>query len=207
MVATVAGLDADVHAEPDQVRCKRRQPVHLAVGEAVLDGDVLANAVAQASQAAFERFDESEKSLTGSNPQVTNPVDPPPCRLLRVRDQRPCSRRAGKRNKLTSPHYQLPQFFLGVTVGRFAAKVQMAKSALGQVRFGPSPLWVKLGLSTLEIPLPLCPRDRTLPARSVMSVSGQEATFERTRLSSNRVPPERDARHSPATSPPIQQLL
>jgi hypothetical protein len=40
--------DDNVHAEPDQVRSKRGQPFQVAVGEAVLDGNVLANAVAEA---------------------------------------------------------------------------------------------------------------------------------------------------------------
>src|SRR6266581_4175822 len=49
-----------VHAEPDQFRGKRGQPFHLAVGEAVLDDDILANAVAEAPQALLERVTEME---------------------------------------------------------------------------------------------------------------------------------------------------
>jgi len=46
----------DVHTEPDQIRRKGAgKPIHLAVGEAVLDDDILANAVAEALQALLER--------------------------------------------------------------------------------------------------------------------------------------------------------
>ena len=107
MAATVIGLipvTNDVHAEPDQVCGKRRQPFHLAVGEAVLDDDILANAVAEAPQALFERFNEMERLLPGRDRQVSDPVDPP-CRLLRTRGQRPRRRRAAeKRDELAPSH-------------------------------------------------------------------------------------------------------
>ena len=57
----IASGNDDVHAEPDQVCGKRGQPFHLAVGEAVLDDDILANAVAEAPQALFERLNEMER--------------------------------------------------------------------------------------------------------------------------------------------------
>jgi hypothetical protein len=78
----------DVHAEPDQVCGKRGQPFHLAVGEAVLNDDILANPVTQAPQALFKRFDEMELLLPRGDREVAHPVDSP-CRLLRTRGQRP----------------------------------------------------------------------------------------------------------------------
>ena len=66
----------------------------LAVGEAVLDDDILANAVAEAPQALFERFNDNGAFAPGDAiDEVSDPVDPP-CRLLRARGQRPRRRRA-----------------------------------------------------------------------------------------------------------------
>ncbi len=96
MAATVFTLcrgNDDVHTEPDQVCGKRGQPFQLAVGEAVLDDDILANAVAEAPQALLERLHEMERSLPRRDREVTHPVDPS-CRLLRTRGQRPRRRRA-----------------------------------------------------------------------------------------------------------------
>src|SRR2546425_296641 len=67
--------DDDVHAEPDQFCSKRRQSFHLAVGEAVFNDDTLANAVAEAPQALFERLDGTELLLPGGDPEVPHPVD------------------------------------------------------------------------------------------------------------------------------------
>src|SRR5258706_320859 len=64
------------------------RPFHLAVSEAVLDDDILANAVAQAPQAFFERFNEMERLLPGTDREPAHPVGPS-CRLLRPRGQRP----------------------------------------------------------------------------------------------------------------------
>ena len=83
--------DDNVHGEPDQVRSKRGQPFQLSVSGAVLDDDILANAVAEAPQALFDRIDEMERLLSGSDRQVSDPVDSP-CWLLRVRGERPRNR-------------------------------------------------------------------------------------------------------------------
>jgi hypothetical protein len=103
MAATVIEPgDDDVHTEPDQVCRKRGRPFDLGVGEAVLDDDILANAVAEAPQAFFERFNAIERMLQERDREVPHPVDPP-CRLLRTRGQRPrCYRATKKRDELAA---------------------------------------------------------------------------------------------------------
>ena len=81
---------------------------HVAVGKAVLDDDILANAVAEAPQAIFERLHEMERSLPRRDREVTHPVDPP-CRLLRARGQRPRRRAAETCEKLASLHEEIPR--------------------------------------------------------------------------------------------------
>src|SRR5262249_32301732 len=85
--------DDDVHAEPDQLCSKRWQPFQLAVGEAVVDDDILTNAVAEAPQALLERLAVVASFSPPPAPEVTHPVDPP-CRLLRAHGQRPRRHRA-----------------------------------------------------------------------------------------------------------------
>jgi hypothetical protein len=58
--------------------------LHLTVGEAVLDDDILANAVTETSQALIESFNEIKLRLPGPTREVAHPVDPA-CRLLRAR--------------------------------------------------------------------------------------------------------------------------
>jgi len=55
--------------------------VRSAVGEAVLNHGILANAITQAPQAFFERFDKGQIRLSGSDGLTSDPVDPT-CRLL-----------------------------------------------------------------------------------------------------------------------------
>src|SRR6185437_12589980 len=59
------GGNYDVHAESDQVCGEGRQRFELAVGEAVLNDDILADAVAKAPQAVLERFNEMKRLLPG----------------------------------------------------------------------------------------------------------------------------------------------
>ena len=67
----------DVDTEPDQVRGKGGQPFHLAVGEAVLDEDILTNAVSEAPQALLECFAEMDLLLVRAEREVAHPVDSP----------------------------------------------------------------------------------------------------------------------------------
>ena len=100
-----AGQGPDViYTEPDQICRKGRHPIHLAVGEAVLNDDILANAVAEAPQALFERLDEMELLLPRRDREVTHPVDPSG-RLLRPRGQRPCRRSATKKRDEFAPSH------------------------------------------------------------------------------------------------------
>src|SRR6266516_7185206 len=59
----------------------------LGVGEAVLDDDILANTIAEAPQAFFERFSGIERLLPGPDREVSRPVDSS-SRLLRACGQR-----------------------------------------------------------------------------------------------------------------------
>jgi hypothetical protein len=101
--------DDNVHAEPDQVCSKRGPPFHLAVGEAVLDDDILADAVAEAPQALFERFSEMERLLPGSDREGPHPVDSP-CRLLRVRGERPRNRCPAESQDEVAPLHGPPRW-------------------------------------------------------------------------------------------------
>ena len=73
MAATVLGLIpvATMMSTPSRTRSRQvRAAVQLAVGEAVLDDDILANAVAKAAQAFFERTKEMEHFLPGRDREV-----------------------------------------------------------------------------------------------------------------------------------------
>ena len=94
----------NIHAKPDKVCRKGGQPFHLGIREAVLDDDILANAVAKVPHTFFERINGIERLLPGRDRLESDPVDPS-CRLLRPRGQRPRRRRATKkRDELASLH-------------------------------------------------------------------------------------------------------
>src|SRR5258708_28725227 len=92
----------DVHAERDEVCGKREQPFHLTVCKAVLDDDILANAVAQAPQALLERLHEMERSLPRRDREVAHPVDPSR-RVLRAHAERQRDRRATYEHNARAP--------------------------------------------------------------------------------------------------------
>src|SRR3954447_17080017 len=64
---------------PSRTRSAARaaQPFHLAVGEAVLDEDILTNAVSEAPQALLECFAEMDLLLVRAEREVAHPVDSP----------------------------------------------------------------------------------------------------------------------------------
>jgi hypothetical protein len=108
MAATVIEPgDDDVHTEPDQVCGKRGQPFPLGVGEAVLDDDILANAVAEAPQAFFD-VNDIERVLPEPDREEPHPIGPP-CRLLRTRGQRQRDCRATKKRDELAPLHVSPK--------------------------------------------------------------------------------------------------
>ena len=108
MAAAVVRLlpETIVHPEPNQVCCKRGYLLHLAIGEAVLDDDILADVITETSQAVLESSNEMKLRLPRPTREVAHPIDLP-CRLLRARGQRqwPCQRGAGDNlDELPPPH-------------------------------------------------------------------------------------------------------
>ena len=107
IVASVIGLNPVTMMStprPDQVCRKRGQPFHLAVCEAVLDDDILADAVAEAPQTLFKRFNKAERSRPERDREEPHPIDPP-CQLLRSGRERPRRYRATeKRDEISTSH-------------------------------------------------------------------------------------------------------
>ena len=83
IAATVLGLipNDNVHSEPDQVCSKHGHPFHLAVGKAILDDNILANALAEAPQALFKCFAEMVHLLLRRGHEESHPVNSP-CRIV-----------------------------------------------------------------------------------------------------------------------------
>src|SRR5262249_1892103 len=99
-----SGGHNDVHTEPDQLRRKPGQPSQIAVCEAILDDNILADVVAEAPQASLEHFSKADRSLAERDHEVSHPVDPP-CRLLRAPGKWPrCCRAAEERGELAPSH-------------------------------------------------------------------------------------------------------
>ena len=103
----VPGHD-DVHVQPNHVGCKRGQSLHLAVGKAVLDDDILANAITEISQALIEGIDEMKLRLPGPSRKIANPINPSGG-LLRTRGQRPRRRRSTKKRDELAPLHVAPK--------------------------------------------------------------------------------------------------
>jgi len=78
--------------------------LHLTVGEAVLDDDILANAVTKTSQALIESFNYIKLRLLGPTREVAYPVDPPSW-LLSARRHRQRSRAAEQRDEVAALHF------------------------------------------------------------------------------------------------------
>jgi hypothetical protein len=81
--------------------------LHLTVGKAVLDDDILADVVTETSQALIESLDEMRLRLPGPTREVAYPVNPP-CRLLRVRGKRPGGRRTAENGDEIAPSHATP---------------------------------------------------------------------------------------------------
>ena len=69
--------------------------------------DILANVVAEAPQALFERLDEMERLLPGGDHEEAHPVDPSG-RLLRAGRKRPSCRHTYQRDERAPPHVECP---------------------------------------------------------------------------------------------------
>src|SRR5438105_15724840 len=73
-ICGIAGND-DVHAEPDQVCSKRWQPFQLPIGIAILDHDILTNAIAETPETSLKRSAEMKLLLSGRDRERSHPVD------------------------------------------------------------------------------------------------------------------------------------
>ena len=80
---------------PDQrsARSKRWQPFQLPIGIAILDYDILTNAIAETPQASLKRSAEMNLLLGGRDREIPYPVDSR-CWLLRARGEGKTSRAA-----------------------------------------------------------------------------------------------------------------
>jgi hypothetical protein len=74
----------NVHAEPHYLGSQGKQPFQLAIGEAILDDDILANAVPTLRRPFLEGFDAIMVLLTRRDREAAYPVDRR-CRSLRAR--------------------------------------------------------------------------------------------------------------------------
>src|SRR5262249_17330150 len=78
--------DNQINVQPDQFRDEIRVPFSLALGEPVLDGDILVSDPAEVAQALFERLDVRRGGRRGPTPQIPDLGDL--LRLLRLGGER-----------------------------------------------------------------------------------------------------------------------